>query len=554
MSVLWQQTSGTPPCPSALKSNNTAHTPLRETVMSTPDLLKDSPISAGSQDHTDETTMPQGRPWLRHLGGLSLGVVAGIAIYLVFPKELSPALVEQFADKGLKTSGTNIAITAGIAVMMGVWWMTEAIPLAATALVPVTLFPIFGIMSFKDAGAAYASSTIFLFMGGFFLALAMQRWNFHRRLALTIVKAIGTKPSRLVLGFMVATGFLSMWVSNTATAVMMLPIGISVLATVGHVNDDDGPRLSNFGTALMLGIAYAASIASLSTLIGTPPNALLRGYLQDTHNITLSFGNWMLFATPMAWLFLLIAWQVLIRVYKPEVKEIPGGKELIERELRDMGPMSAQEKIVGLIFVMAALSWIVIPTVWPKGPISDSTIAMVLALVLFIAPAKPSQGVAILDWDTAKHIPWDVLLLFGGGLALSAAFGTSGLSSWIGEVAGSMAGLPIILIIVGVAAIVIFLTEMTSNTATAAAFLPIIGAVAIGMGVDVQLLVIPVALAATCAFMLPVATPPNAIAYGSGYITIAQMVKAGVWLNIIGVLLIAAWTVAFGPLLLGFSL
>ncbi|WP_460997617.1 SLC13 family permease [Trueperella pyogenes] len=485
--------------------------------MSTPDLLKDSPISAGSQDHTDETIMPQGRPWLRHLGGLSLGVVAGIA------------------------------------VMMGVWWMTEAIPLAATALVPVTLFPIFGIMSFKDAGAAYASSTIFLFMGGFFLALAMQRWNFHRRLALTIVKAIGTKPSRLVLGFMVATGFLSMWVSNTATAVMMLPIGISVLATVGHVNDD-GPRLSNFGTALMLGIAYAASIASLSTLIGTPPNALLRGYLQDTHNITLSFGNWMLFATPMAWLFLLIAWQVLIRVYKPEVKEIPGGKELIERELRDMGPMSAQEKIVGLIFVMAALSWIVIPTVWPKGPISDSTIAMVLALVLFITPAKPSQGVAILDWDTAKHIPWDVLLLFGGGLALSAAFGTSGLSSWIGEVAGSMAGLPIILIIVGVAAIVIFLTEMTSNTATAAAFLPIIGAVAIGMGVDVQLLVIPVALAATCAFMLPVATPPNAIAYGSGYITIAQMVKAGVWLNIIGVLLIAAWTVAFGPLLLGFSL
>ncbi|MCM3906889.1 SLC13 family permease [Trueperella bernardiae] len=522
--------------------------------MSTPNLIKDSPISAGSQDHHDETIMPQGHPWLRHLGGLAAGVVAGLIVYFIFPKELSASLLEQFAAKEMDTSATNIAITAGIAVMMGVWWMTEAIPLAATALVPVTLFPIFGIMSFKEAGGAYASSTIFLFMGGFFLALAMQRWNFHRRLALTIVRAIGTKPTRLVLGFMVATGFLSMWVSNTATAVMMLPIGISVLSTIGHVGDDDGPRLSNFGTALMLGIAYAASIASLSTLIGTPPNALLRGYLQDTHDITLSFGKWMLFATPMAWLFLLVAWQLLVRVYKPEVSEIPGGKELIERELRDMGPMSAQEKIVGLIFVAAAAAWIIIPTFWPDGPISDSTIAMILAMVLFITPAKPSEGVAILDWETAKHIPWDVLLLFGGGLSLSAAFGSSGLSAWIGEVAGSMAGLPTIIIIAGVAAIVIFLTEMTSNTATAAAFLPIIGAVAIGMGVDVQLLVIPVALAATCAFMLPVATPPNAIAYGSGYISIAQMVKAGLWLNILGIVMITVWTLVFGPMLLGFSL
>ncbi|WP_246462307.1 SLC13 family permease [Trueperella pecoris] len=523
--------------------------------MSTPELLHDSPISAGSQDHADETIMPQGRPWLRHLGGLGLGVVAGLIVYLIFPKDLSPALLEQFAAKDMQTDGNAIAITAGIAVMMGAWWMTEAIPLAATALVPVTFFPIFGIMSFKDAGAAYASSTIFLFMGGFFLALAMQRWNFHRRLALTIVKAIGTKPSRLVLGFMVATGFLSMWVSNTATAVMMLPIGISVLTTIGHADADaDGPKLSNFGTALMLGIAYSASIASLSTLIGTPPNALLRGYLQENHDITLSFGMWMVFATPMAWLFLLIAWQFLIRLYKPEVDELPGGKELIHRELRDMGPMSAQEKIVAIIFVLAAASWIIIPTFWPNGPVSDSTIAMVLAMVLFITPAKPSEGVAILDWDTAKHIPWDVLLLFGGGLALSAAFGKSGLSAWIGEVAGSMAGWPIVVIIIGVTAIVIFLTEMTSNTATAAAFLPIIGAVALGMGVDVQLLVIPVALAATCAFMLPVATPPNAIAYGSGYITISQMVKAGVWLNTIGVVLITVWTMAFGPVLLGFSL
>lgn len=523
--------------------------------MKTPELHRDSAVSEGQLDDSDETIMPTGRPWLRHFGGLALGVVLALIVYFIFPKELSADLTAQLTAKEIEPDGDKIALTAAIAILMGVWWMTEAIPLAATALVPVTLFPLLGIMGYSDVGSSYASSTIFLFMGGFFLALAMQRWNFHRRLALTIVLAVGTKPKRLVLGFMVATGFLSMWVSNTATAVMMLPIGISVLATIGHVEDETGEKkLSNFGTALMLGIAYAASIASLSTLIGTPPNALLRGYLQDNHDITLNFGLWMVFATPLAWLFLLIAWQVLVRIYKPEIDEIPGGRELIHGELQKMGPMSAQEKTVARIFIAAALSWILIPTLWPDGPVGDTTIAMILAMVLFIAPAKPSEGVAILDWDTAKHIPWDVLLLFGGGLALSAGFGKTGLSDWIGERAAALEGLPTILIIAGVTAIVIFLTEMTSNTATAAAFLPIIGAVALGMGVDVQLLVIPVALAATCAFMLPVATPPNAIAYGSGYITIAQMVKAGVWLNIIGIVLITIWTLVFGPMILGITI
>ncbi len=520
--------------------------------MSTPDIHRDSYVAPGQLDESDETIMPPGKPWLRHFGGLALGVVLAIIVYFIFPKDLSADLVAQLADKDIEASGHKIAMTAAIAVLMGAWWMTEAIPLSATALVPVTLFPLFGITSFADVGSSYASSTIFLFMGGFFLALAMQRWNFHRRLALTIVLAVGTKPTRLVLGFMVATGFLSMWVSNTATAVMMIPIGLSVLATIGQVEDEAGEKtLSNFGTALMLGIAYSASIASLSTLIGTPPNALLRGYLQDNHDITLNFGMWMVFAAPMAWLFLLVAWQLLIRIYKPEVDEIPGGRELIQGELKKMGPMSAQEKIVGVIFVAAALAWIFIPTLWTDGPIGDTTIAMILSMVLFIAPAKPSEGVAILDWETAKNIPWDVLLLFGGGLALSSAFSKTGLSDWIGERAASLAGLPTILIIAGVALIVIFLTEMTSNTATAAAFLPIIGAVAIGMGVDVQLLVIPVALAATCAFMLPVATPPNAIAYGSGYLTISQMVRAGIWLNIIGIVFITVWTMVFGPMILG---
>lgn len=520
--------------------------------MSVPTTHTSTNIPPGSLDKPEK-----GNPWIRHFGGIALGLVLAVIMYFIFPREISSALAEKLAAQEIETSSERIAATAALAVLMGTWWMTEAIPLAATALLPIVAMPLLGIANIKAAASPYASDTIFLFMGGFFLALAMQRWNLHRRIALVTVLLVGTKPKRLVLGFMVATGFLSMWVSNTATAVMMLPIGMSVLSTVGALEAEEGQdkkQMSNFGTAVMLGIAYASSIASLSTLIGTPPNALLRAYLLDNHDITLSFGKWMLFATPLAWGFLLIGWQLLIRLYKPEVDELPGGKAVIERELQAMGPMSVQEKMVGIVFVLGALAWVFIPTLWPDGPISDAVIAIAIGLVLFILPAKPNEGIALLDWKTAKDVPWDVLLLFGGGLSLSAAFGSSGLSLWIGDKASGLSGLPVILIVALVTTLVIFLTEMTSNTATAAAFLPIIGGVAIGMGVDVQVLVIPVALAATCAFMLPVATPPNAIAYGSGYVKINQMVKAGIWLNIIGIILITLFTAFIGPALLGYSL
>ncbi|MDD7465783.1 MAG: DASS family sodium-coupled anion symporter [Actinomycetaceae bacterium] len=525
----------------------------------TPEIRESTNVARGSLDKPQNSNR-----LLKRLLGIFGGIALGAIVYYAFPRGLSDSLVEALTKAAQSkdpaavidpvVAANNIAFTAAVAALMAVWWIFEAIPLAATALVPLVTFPLFGVATFKATATPYASDTIFLFMGGFFLALAMQRWNFHRRLAFVIVLLIGTKPKRMVLGFMVATGFLSMWVSNTATAVMMLPIGISVLTAVGQVETKDG-KMSNFGTALMLGIAYAASIASLSTLIGTPPNALLRGYLQESHDITLNFGQWMLFATPLAWLFLLIAWQLLIRLYKPEMEEIPGGRELIRRQLKEMGPMSAQEKIVMIVFICAALAWIIIPTFWPDGPISDAYIAMAVALILFLTPAhlRP-DGIPILDWESAKEIPWDVLLLFGGGLSLAGMFGTSGLSNWIGDKASGMAGAPIIVIVAVLAAMVIFLTELTSNTATAAAFLPIIGSVAIGMGVDVQLLVIPVALAATCAFMLPVATPPNAIAFGSGYIKIKQMVKAGLWLNLIGIVLITLWTMYLGPLTLGYGI
>ena len=491
--------------------------------------------------------------------GLAVGLVAALLVYLVMPADVPHAA----------------KLTAATAVLMAVWWMTEALPIPATALVPLVVFPVLNPeVGFDDVGASYGNNIIFLFMGGFMLALAMQRWNLHKRIALAIVGAIGTSPSLLILGFMIATGFISMWVSNTATAVMMLPIGVSVLVLVNRLRLEDAARKgeepgegvhpeleaegsagtassavrSKFGTALMLGIAYAASIGSLATIIGTPPNALLAAHMSQEFGVTIGFGRWMVVGAPIAVVFLLIAWLLLTKViFKPEISEIPGGAELILEERRGLGKISSGEVRVLSVFVLAALSWVFIPLIWQIAgagdpPIGDAGIAMVVALLLFVLPAGAARGVRLLDWDAAVKLPWGVLLLFGGGLALSAQFSSSGLTEWIGEVTAGIGGLPVVLIVAIVAAGILFLTELTSNTATAATFLPVATAVAVGIGVDPMLLAIPVALAATCAFMLPVATPPNAIAYGSGYVRIPQMAAAGLWLNLIGIVLISATT------------
>jgi sodium-dependent dicarboxylate transporter 2/3/5 len=466
-----------------------------------------------------------------------------VIVYLAMPANSADLATQAASAAGVEDVAFGLhplKATAALAVLMGLWWMTEAIPLAATALIPVALFPILGICDFPAAASQYASGTIFLFMGGFMLALAMQRWNLHRRIALVVVRIVGTKPRQLVAGFMIATGFISMWVSNTATAVMMLPIGISILTLVGELAGQDAKR-TKFGTSLMLGIAYAASIGSLGTFIGTPPNTLLRGYLAEEMGVEISFGAWMLAGVPLAIVFMAFAWWLLTHVlFKPEMAEIPGGRALIESELKALGPMNRGEKLVGIVFVLAAVSWIYIPTVHPDWGIKDETIAMVAAVVLFLVPAAPRRGSNLLDWKTAKGLPWDVLLLFGGGLALSGQFSGTGLSYWIGEQAKTLGTMPVVLIVVCVTAIVVLLTELTSNTATAAVFLPIVGGVAVGLGLDPMLLTVPVALAATCAFMLPVATPPNAIAYGSGHVTMGQMVRAGLWLNVAAIALITA--------------
>lgn len=498
--------------------------------------------------------------------GFVAGLIGAALAYAVLPGDLAH----------------EAKVTGAAAVLMGVWWMTEAIPIPATALAPLVIFPMASGADINTVGASYGNSIIFLFMGGFILALAMQRWDLHRRIALLTVRAMGTKPPMVAAGFMIATAFLSMWVSNTATAVMMIPIGVSVLMlvtslgvavadrdTVGDVSDDDADDdvldeaaesaqeeaireaiiKSDFGTALILGIAYAASIGSLATIIGTPPNTLLVGYLRSAHGITVGFGQWMLVGLPLATVFLVLCWFLLTKVvFRPEIRDIPGGKELIDAEVRALGPASTGEKRVAAIFALAAASWVCVPLIWDEPPISDAGIAMVVALLLFTLPAGAARGVRLMTWRAAEQLPWGVLLLFGGGLALSSQFGSSGLTEWIGEQTTAVGGLPTVLTIVLLTAGIIFLTELTSNTATAATFLPVAGGVALGIGVDPLLLTIPVALAATCAFMLPVATPPNAIAFGSGYVTIGQMVRGGVWLNLVGVALItgvvltiAAW-------------
>ncbi|GFZ92655.1 SLC13 family permease [Nesterenkonia alkaliphila] len=514
---------------------------------------------------------------MRRLIGLFGGLAAALLVYVVMPGDLEVWL----------------RLTAATAVLMAVWWMTEAIPIPATALLPLIIFPVLvpegeygsgdepaGGVSVDDIGASYGNNIIFIFMGGFMLALAMQRWNLHRRIALLTLRLMGSKPAALIGGFMIATGFLSMWVSNTATAVMMLPIGLSVLMLVRKILAGEDPASaepeteeeqeegkkeaikSNFGTALMLGIAYAASIGSLGTIIGTPPNTFLIGYMGSEHDVHINFGQWMLVGVPISIIMMILTWFLLTKVvFRPEIDNIPGGAELIKGELEKLGRMSQGELRVLLIFVLAACAWVFIPlgtdllaefgvlSEDAEPFIDDAGIAMSIAALLFLLPAggEAKKGVRLLDWESAVKLPWGILLLFGGGLALSGQFGASGLSAWLGEQMEALDGIPVWVLVAVAALGVLILTEMTSNTATATIFVPVAAGVAMGTGVDPLVLAAPVALAATCAFMLPVATPPNAIAYGSGYVTIGQMIKGGLWLNIAGVIVI---TIASMTLLL----
>lgn len=469
-----------------------------------------------------------------------VGLVVGVLAFAVLAIMPAPA--------GLSAAGWR---TAALATWMAIWWLTEAVPIPATALLPLVVLPLVNAGSMSQVAAPYANPVIFLFMGGFLIALAMARWNLHRRLALHLVSRVGSRPSRLVGGFMFATAFLSMWVSNTAVTLMMLPIGLSVVRLAGR-GESDTAGASNFGLALMLGIAYGASVGGLGTLVGTPPNAFLAGFLEETYGIRVGFAEWMSLGLPLVVLALPLVFFLLTRVIiRVDRSEIAGVTDYLHDELDGMGRISRAERRVGLVFASAALLWISRPLLAGAVPqISDAGIAIGCGLAMFVIPSGEKEG-ALMDWESAEKLPWGILLLFGGGLSLAAAIDRTELNVWLGERVAELASWPPEVFILVVVVIVVLLTELTSNTATTAAFLPVMAATATQLGWDPRLLVVPAALAASCAFMLPIATPPNAIVYGSGQVTISQMARAGIWLNLLMTVFITIFVLIGLPLAFG---
>jgi len=485
-------------------------------------------------------------------GYILLALVLAAVAFLIVPAESLNSTDEVIA--GLSYTGRAVI---AIAVLMATLWVTTALPVAVTALMPLILFPLCpgGAISVKAAAAPYAHEMVFLFMGGFMISVAMQQWGLHRRLALHAMLLIGTEPRRLVGGLMVSCAFVSMWVSNTATAVMMLPIAISVvelvrgeLSRIGSADLPPPGEPFNFAICLMLGIAYAASIGGIGTLIGTPPNALMAAFLKDHYNIEISFAKWAVMALPLVCMFLPIVWLLLTRVIFPiRIHSVPGGRALIRKELESQGPLSRGELMVLSVFAATAAAWMTRPLLTrltlpgglrPLAGLSDPRIAIAAAIVLICLPVDLKRRVFALTLRQACKIPWGILILFGGGLSLAAALKSSGVTEFIGRSVSSLGDLPTWVMILLASSVPALASELTSNTASAAILLPMFAAVAEGCSIDPLLLIVPATIGASFAFMMPVATPPNALVFASGEITISQMCKAGVWLNIVGIALV----------------
>ncbi len=454
-----------------------------------------------------------------------------------------------FAD--LDPENTKVTYTLAIALLMAIWWITEAIPLAATALLPVALFPLLGVVDGKTISAMYFNHLIFLFIGGFLMAFAMERWNLHRRIALKILLFVGISPGRIMLGFMLATSFLSMWMSNTATAMMMVPIALSIIMkleeSLGEV------KLGKYSIGLLLGIAYSASIGGIATLVGTPPNLSFARIISIIFPKMpeISFASWLIFALPVTIMLFIAAWLLLYFMYRPKGSWESVQLNDFKNEYKALGKATIEEKIVFTLFIVLALLWIfrsgfsiesfVIPG-WSKlfnNPkyINDGTVAIFIALLLFIIPSKTEKGERLMNWETAKKIPWNIVLLFGGGFALAKGFVESGLSVWFGEQLAGLANIEPILLTFANVSLMSVLTELTSNTATTEMILPILAGLSSAIKINPLLLMVPATLAASLAFMLPVATPPNAIVFGTNRIKIKEMVKTGILLNIIGIVI-----------------
>ncbi len=469
---------------------------------------------------------------------------------LVLGPVLAAALLAAPAPQGLDILAWR---TAAVAVLMAVWWASDALPVAVTALLPLVLFPLLDVASMRDAAAPYANPLIYLFLGGFLIALAAERWSLHRRIALLVLSRIGSAPRVMIGGFMLITAFLSMWISNTATTVMMLPVALAVvplLETSPREDETGAPR--TFAVALMLAVAYGASIGGLATLVGTPPNALLAGFFEQTYGIDIGFARWMLLGLPVTVVMLFLAWAWLTRRLAAAPGPGAGAEDFLDRELARLGPMSAAERRVAVVFLLTASLWVLRPVLvesFGLTRLSDPGIAVFGAVLLFLVPANWAARDFLLNWTWAKRAPWDVLILFGGGLSLAAAIDSTGLAAWLGGALQALGVYPAVVLVLGLVALVIYLTELTSNTATTAAFLPVVAALAGELGLTPLQLAAPAALAASCAFMLPVATPPNAIVYGSGHVSVSEMARAGFWMNIAGVLVITAAAMWLVPML-----
>ena len=445
-----------------------------------------------------------------------------------------------FKPDGLSESGVSVL---AVALWVGVWWVTEAVPIAVSALLPIVLFPLTGALDLSATTVAYGHKYVFLYLGGFFLAIAIEKVNLHRRIALSIIGLIGTRMRLIVLGFMVATAFLSMWISNTATAVMMLPIGLAIVAQYRDHPDTPENEHTEFGKMLMLAIAYSASIGGIATLIGTPPNLVFASMVKELYSIEIAFLDWMLLALPLSIVLLILCWCYLTRIaVRLDSDDFPGGVAEIKRQRKALGRMRSQEKRVLSVFVLTALAWICRSFLLsPYLPALDDTIiALCAGVVLFVLPGS-QKSTSILSWEDSKKIPWGILLLFGGGLAIATGFKDTGLAKWLAELLIALDFLPLLLMTFMLVAAINFLTEITSNLATTAMILPVLAPLAAAMGVSPYVFMVGATLAASCAFMLPVATPPNAVVFGSGYVRMSDMIRAGLGLNLLSILIVTLW-------------
>jgi len=477
--------------------------------------------------------------------------VPAAALALLFFVDLDPARPE-------------ITRMAAVALLMAGWWITEAIPIPATALVPVALFPVLGILDGQATASLYFNDTIFLFIGGFIFALAMQRWELHRRIALRIILTLGSRPMRLLLGFMTATWFLSMWISNTATTMMMVPMALAIIL---QLEDQFGKEtIAHYAIGLLLGVAYSSSIGGIATIIGTPPNLAFRRIFALTFPAApeVTFVGWFVFALPLSVVFLLICWRILGYSYARGMTLDVDDGDLFRREYDKLGPVSYEERVVLGLFGLLVCLWMFrrdlffIPG-WsgllPDPAMAfDGTAAIIVALLLFLLPSRSRPGERLMNWRTAVKLNWGIVILFGGGFALAGGFTVSGLSAWMGGRLAAFAGLPPLLLVLITCTALTFLTELTSNAATTQMALPVLASLAVAIEVNPLLLMVPATLSASCAFMLPVATPPNAIAFGTGDLPIKEMVRTGIWLNLLGILLITAAIYLLGITVLGIDL